>query len=107
MDLESHLASQCRRTYVQLLELRYAKAELKMYLDYLNNEIATVSVGITAGQLKKWNSFKKNLGEGIDYYQSLFSVNGSSENGNDKIQYLLRFYKEELLNIKIPSLEVA
>ncbi|MGO4819373.1 hypothetical protein [Flavobacterium sp. W22_SRS_FP1] len=74
--------------------------ELKMYLDYLKNEIATVSEEITAGQIKKWNSFKKNLGEGIEYYQSLFLPNLSSENG--KIQDLLRFYKAELSNIKIP-----
>ncbi|SDW83458.1 hypothetical protein [Flavobacterium degerlachei] len=79
--------------------------ELKMYLDYLNNEIATVSAEITAGQIKKWNSFKKNLGEGIGYYQSLFLSSISSE--NEKIQYLLSFYKEELSNIKIPELKVA
>jgi hypothetical protein len=79
--------------------------ELKMYLDYLKNEIATVSTEITAGQIKKWNSFKKNLGEGIGYYQSLFLSNISSE--NERIQYLLNFYKEELASIKIPELEVA
>ncbi|EIA08848.1 hypothetical protein [Flavobacterium frigoris] len=79
--------------------------ELKMYLDYLNNEIATVSEEITAGQIKKWKAFKKNLGEGIEYYQSLFLPRLSSENG--KIQDLLRFYKEELSNIKIPELEIA
>lgn len=80
--------------------------ELKMYLDYLKNEIATVSAEITAGQIKKWNAFKKNLGEGIDYYQSLFSIS-TSENGNDKMQYLLHFYKEELSKIKIPELKLA
>ena len=80
--------------------------ELKMYLDYLKNEIATVSAEITAGQIKKWNAFKKNLGEGIDYYQSLFSPTISSDSGNEKIQYLLHFYKEELSNIKIPELKL-
>jgi hypothetical protein len=79
--------------------------ELKMYLDYLQNEIATVSAEITAGQIKKWNSFKKNLGEGIDYYQSLFSTAVSSE--NEKNQYLLSFYKEELSSVKIPELKVV
>lgn len=79
--------------------------ELKMYLDYLKNEIATVSTEITAGQIKKWNSFKKNLGEGIGYYQSLFLSSISSE--NEKIQCLLSFYKEELSSINIPELEVA
>lgn len=79
--------------------------ELKMYLDYLKNEIATVSTEITAGQIKKWNSFKKNLVEGIGYYQSLFLSSISSE--NEKIQCLLSFYKEELSSINIPELEVA
>ncbi len=79
--------------------------ELKMYLDYLKNEIATISAEITAGQIKKWNSFKRNLGEGIDYYQSLFLPTIYGE--NDRIQYLLHFYKEELADIKIPELEMA
>ena len=79
--------------------------ELKMYLDYLKNELATVSAEITAGQIKKWNSFKNNLGEGIGYYQSLFLPAISAE--NEKIQYLLHFYKEELSNIKIPELDAA
>lgn len=81
--------------------------ELKMYVDYLKNEIATISAEITAGQIKKWNSFKNNLNEGIGYYQSLFSSTVSSESNIDSIQYLLRFYKEELFGIKIPELELA
>jgi hypothetical protein len=32
--------------------------ELTMYIDYLKNEIKGVSEEITAGQIKKWNSFK-------------------------------------------------
>src|SRR3970040_217145 len=63
--------------------------ELKLNLDYLKNELATVSAEITAGQVKKWNSFKNNLGEGIDYYQSLFLPAISAE--NEKIQYLMLF----------------
>ena len=76
--------------------------ELKMYVDYLKNEIATVSAEITAPQIKKWNSFKINLMEGIGYYQSLFS----SENNFDNI-HLLDFYKEELFGIKIPEPELV
>ena len=79
--------------------------ELTMYIDYLKNEIKGVSEEITAGQIKKWNAFKKNLGEGIDYYRTLFSTTISSE--NDKNQYLLTFYKEELLSVKIPEMEVV
>jgi len=81
--------------------------ELKMYLDYLKNEIATVSAEITAPQIKKWNLFKNNLAEGIAYYQSLFSSSDAAENKNQSTQSLLHFYKEELFDIKIPELELA
>ena len=81
--------------------------ELKMYLDYLKNEIATVSAEITAPQIKKWNLFKNNLAEGIAYYQSLFSSTDAAENKNQSTQYLLHFYKEELFGIKIPELKLA
>lgn len=81
--------------------------ELNMYLDYLQNEIATVSAEITAPQIKKWNLFKNNLAEGIGYYQSLFSSSDSHENRNQSTHSLLHFYKEELANIKIPELKLA
>ncbi|MFV8271200.1 hypothetical protein ACNQGP_14870 [Flavobacterium sp. GT2N3] len=81
--------------------------ELKMYLDYLKNEIATVSAEITAPQIKKWNLFKNNLAEGIGYYQSLFTSSDSAENRNQSTQSLLHFYKEELAGIKIPELKLA
>ncbi|NGY36063.1 hypothetical protein FQU23_000885 [Flavobacterium sp. XN-5] len=76
--------------------------ELKMYIDYLQSEICGVSEEITKGQIKKWNSFKNNLIEGIGYYQSLFIPAAAVE--NDRIQSLLHFYKEELFGIKIPEL---
>ncbi|UQD54963.1 hypothetical protein [Flavobacterium sp. K5-23] len=78
--------------------------ELNMYVDYLKNEIATVSEEITAGQIKKWNLFKHNLEEGIGYYQNLFVSTTASMADNSKAQYLLHFYKEEIQEIKIPVL---
>ena len=66
--------------------------ELKIYVDYLKNQIATVSVEISATQIKKWNLFKSNLFEGIGYYQSLFASTTSFEDNNNVIQYLLHFY---------------
>jgi hypothetical protein len=78
--------------------------ELKMYLDYLKNEITTVSAEITAPQIKKWNLFRNNLAEGITYYQSLFSSSDTAENKYQNTQSLLDFYKEQLLGIKIPEL---
>ncbi|PRZ25225.1 hypothetical protein [Flavobacterium granuli] len=81
--------------------------ELTMYIDYLKNEIATLSAELTAGQIKKWHAFKNNLLEGISYYQNLFVSTSSSLADNAKVQYMLHFYKEELTGIKIPELELA
>ncbi|MDZ4331075.1 MAG: hypothetical protein U0945_10940, partial [Flavobacterium sp.] len=59
--------------------------ELKMYLDYLKNEIASVSEEITLGQIKKWNSFKNNLLQGITYYEDLFLVTPFFERAKNEI----------------------
>ena len=78
--------------------------ELKMYVDYLKNEIETISEEVTANQIKKWNSFKNNLLEGIAYYENLFAANTLP---NKTIQNALFFYKENLIEFRIPELEVA
>jgi hypothetical protein len=77
--------------------------ELKMYIDYLRNEIETISGEVTANQLKKWNSFKANLFEGIDYYQNLFESTLYFKSAAEKIKYQFDFYKMELDSIKIPT----
>ena len=46
--------------------------ELKMYVDYLKNEIDTISEELTVKQIKKWIAFKTNLFDGIAYYENLF-----------------------------------
>ena len=79
--------------------------ELKMYVDYLKNEITTISEDLTSKQIKKWEAFKSNLFDGISYYQDLFLTSKSSENIN--IQKELHFYKEELIAVTIPKLEMA
>jgi hypothetical protein len=77
--------------------------ELKMYIDYFRNEIETISGEVTANQLKKWNSFKANLLEGIDYYQNLFESGFYFRNDAEKIKYQFDFYKLQLAAIKIPA----
>ncbi|RED24499.1 hypothetical protein BD847_1227 [Flavobacterium cutihirudinis] len=81
--------------------------ELKMYVDYFGNEIETISGEVTAMQLKKWNSFKTNILEGIEYYQNLFSSTLYFKNDENKIKNQFDFYKKELNAIKIPTLELA
>jgi len=81
--------------------------ELKMYIDYLKNEIDSLSTVITAGQIKKWNLFKTNLLDGIGYYENLFATPVFVKDFmNSKID-LWHQYKSEILNIKIPELELA
>ena len=81
--------------------------ELKMYLDHLRNEISGFSNELSAGQIKKWNSFKNNLLEGITYYQNLFSNTNFFKNESNKIQNQLAQYQLELNHIEVPSLVLA
>ena len=79
--------------------------ELKMYVDYLKNEINTISEDLSLKQIKKWNAFKSNLFVGIAYYQDLFSTSISSE--FETIIKELQFYKQELTAVDIPELNVV
>ncbi|WP_179376057.1 hypothetical protein [Winogradskyella wichelsiae] len=79
--------------------------ELKMYIDYLKNEIETMSEDLSAKQIKKWNAFKSHLFDGIAYYQDVFVASITSE--YKTIQEELQINKEELIAVKIPELELA
>lgn len=81
--------------------------ELKMYVDYFRNEIETISGEVTAMQLKKWNSFKTNILEGIEYYQNLFSSTFYFKAEEEKIKNQFDFYKSELNAIQIPTSELV
>ena len=81
--------------------------ELKMYLDYLKNEIAAVTEEITLGQIKKWNSFKNNLIIGITYYQDFFSNNPFFQITKNEILNQFKFYQLELNKIEIPTLQLT
>ena len=77
--------------------------ELKMYIDYFKNEIENISGEVAANQLKKWNTFKANMLDGIDYYQTLFSSVLYFRSDEDKIKQEFNFYKSELNSIKVPN----
>ena len=81
--------------------------ELKMYVDYFRNEIETISGEVSANQLKKWNSFKTNILDGIEYYQNLFSSTFYFKAEEEKIKKQFDFYKYELNEISIPTLKLA
>lgn len=81
--------------------------ELKMYVDYFRNEIETISGEVTANQIKKWNSSKSNILEGIEYYQNLFSSVLYFKKDEKKIKDQFDFYKAQLNAIQIPKLELV
>jgi len=81
--------------------------ELRMYVEYLRNEISEYTNELSAGQIKKWNSFKNNLLEGIAYYQNLFDSTEFFKNERTKIQNQIEQYQLELSEIEIPSLVLA
>ncbi|WP_336961918.1 hypothetical protein [Chryseobacterium contaminans] len=79
--------------------------ELKMYVDYLKKEIAESSQQITYSQTKKWNAFRKNMLEGIAYYQQLFNTSSFFKQGLETINHQLQEYKIMLTAIEIPQVE--
>lgn len=79
--------------------------ELKMYVDYLKNEIQSLSADMTAGKIKKWNLFKKNILEGIAYYEVMFASTTFFKNNDAEISNDLQFYKEEINQITFKGYE--
>ena len=76
--------------------------ELKLYVDYLKNEIADFSEIITNNQIKKWKTFKENLFNGISYYEEIFSVSNFFKTESDTINNQLHKYRLLLTEIEIP-----
>jgi hypothetical protein len=82
--------------------------ELQLYVAYLKNDIADVSMGtITAGQIKKWHTFRNNLSAGIQYYMNLFGNSTYFKSDSLSIQQQLNHYQAELNDIKIPETVMA
>lgn len=76
--------------------------ELKMYVDYLKKEIKDPSIQVTTSQTKKWNTFKKNILEGIEYYHQLFNTSTFFRQGLQTINLQLQEYKLMLNTLEIP-----
>jgi hypothetical protein len=62
---------------------------------------------ITAGQIKKWNSFRNNLSAGIQYYMNLFGNSTYFKTDTLNIQQQLIQYQSDLNEIKIPETVMA
>lgn len=81
--------------------------ELKMYIDYLKNDIQSISSEINNAKTKKLESFKNNLLEGIAYYQTLWTSIPRFESIKKEVINQFEYYKNELQAIEIPRIEIV
>jgi len=81
--------------------------ELKMYIDYLKNDIQSINDEINNAKTKKLESFKANLLEGINYYQTLFSNIPNFESIKQEINKQIENCKNEINAIEIPKLQLT
>lgn len=112
-DQEVSLANMIQHIYGNASVLRnenrpnFFVKELKMYIDYLKNDIQLLSDEINAAKTKKLESFKNNLLDGIEYYQNLFFSTPNFEAIKKEVTDKLCLYKNELNTFEIPRLETA
>ena len=74
--------------------------ELKMYVDYFKNEINTFTDEVSTNQLKKWNSFRNNINEGINFYKTMFLDATFFSTEKTTILKKLEEYKTEINEIE-------
>ncbi|MFV0605253.1 MAG: hypothetical protein ACK5NK_05350 [Niabella sp.] len=74
--------------------------ELELYVSYFKNELNNIR-DITAREIKKWEKFKNNLLEGIDYYIDLFQQHQWFKNSYHKNRNRLTELAEEINGIEI------
>src|SRR5690606_23507019 len=110
-DKEISLSKMVRHIYGYTNVLRNANRphmfikELQLYVDFLMDDIRNNLEGINRAKLKRWNSFKSNLMEGISYYENLFSNETTFFNDQKEIILeILGAYKGNIRDIIIPDL---
>lgn len=110
-DKEISLSEMVRHIYGYTNVLRNANRphmfikELQLYVDFLMDDIRNNLEGINRAKLKRWNSFKSNLMEGISYYENLFSNETTFFNDQKEIILeILGAYKGNIRDIIIPDL---
>ncbi|SNR45100.1 hypothetical protein SAMN06265371_103151 [Lutibacter agarilyticus] len=78
--------------------------ELDMYVDYFSNKVHEVKGAYNLKQQKYLKTFQKNMVEGIEYYQQLFST---FEFNKESLLNDLNRLKDDFLTIQIPVFEKA
>ncbi len=77
--------------------------ELKMYVEYLKNEIEEYSESFTNAQSKKWKTFKNNLIEGVNYYEKLFAETSFFKSNVKTVKLQLADFKNKIIGLEIPE----
>ncbi|MDR7211627.1 hypothetical protein [Flavobacterium piscis] len=76
--------------------------ELQLYVDYLKEEIEKTPE-VTKKNIKKWQTFKTNLLEGIAYYVLTFDEITFFKSDKNIIKRGLFYYQEQINAIEIPG----
>lgn len=77
--------------------------ELKMYIDYFQNELEEFSASFTNAQVKKWTAFKNNLLDGVSYYENLFKDTTFFQSQFSSITEQLRESRRIIGDIQLPE----
>lgn len=75
--------------------------ELKMYLDYFKKEWKAIAQEATTAQIKKWQSFKQNMIDGISYYENVLPKTNYFDAMAQELELQLNAFKQELLFIEV------
>jgi hypothetical protein len=78
--------------------------ELRLYIDYLKTEIQKRFDSLTAREQNRFNDFKANLQDGIEYYKSLIpKLVQESERYREMMREQLLELEQELMDIVVPG----
>ena len=82
--------------------------ELKLYVDYLKNQLAEASLPFDRKQTKYFKAYQKNMSEGIEYYKGLVEeCKGKLESVKTKFLQEIDFFEKELKSLEIFKAETA
>ena len=79
--------------------------ELDLYVSYLSNQI-NEAFEITPQQIKKWESFKTNLLNGIDYYKSVFENSSYFQGNNERLRKEILKMEYQLTSLEFNTIPV-
>ena len=79
--------------------------ELGLYVSYLTNQI-NEALEITPQQIKKWETFKINLLNGISYYKSVFENSSYFQVNNERLRKEILKMESQLTSLELNTIPV-